>query len=265
MDIAYTEISESLKQKITRITGNLEFMNFKNFEILPGTENAFTAARKFADLDHEMKFIYREGYDPSDDEIEANTIDKNFLTFVGPPGCGKTHLGVSAIRSICENCGWHYEYWQVADLLRTLREKTEKQNDKQRNYESDGTWLESLRNHIEIDNSYNGIIKRLCGETPVTDFHYLLFDDLGVEKYSDWALEILQLIIDKRYINDDLYTIFTTNDFAWRRRDFPPRIRSRLLSGVVVPVTAGDYRLRIGKLSYLKAIHRSNKGSVVPK
>jgi hypothetical protein len=238
--IHFDKLTAPIKQRITRLTGRLDDMRLRNFDILPGTEDAFTAARKFACLDQDLKLVY--GVDASVEYMEANTLDVDFLTFVGPPGCGKTHLAVSTLRAYGETMGNPYEYWTTADLLRTLREKTVKQQDPPTEYFG-----------VNFDNSYDGIINRLCGETYPE--HYLLLDDLGVEKYSDWALEILQLIVDKRYIGElPLRTLFTTNDL----KKIPPRIRSRLLSGVVVPMTAPDYRLRAGKLSTLKAIQRND-------
>jgi hypothetical protein len=69
-----------------------------------------------------------------------------------------------------------------------------------------------------------------------------------IQDYNLWEFNVA---------DDVLPTIFTTNDL----KKIPPRIKSRLLSGVVVPMTAGDYRLRTGKLSTLKAIHTNSNVS----
>jgi DNA replication protein DnaC len=102
--IDYYSLPESIKAMITRLSGRLTEMTFQNFEILPGTEDAFTVARKFACLDQELKSVLTDS--TSDEYIDANTIlDVNFLTIVGPPGCGKTHLTVSTLHSLGESNG----------------------------------------------------------------------------------------------------------------------------------------------------------------
>lgn len=88
---------------------------------------------------------------------------------------------------------------------------------------------------------------------PLLDPHSLVvLDDLGAERPTDWALETIALIVERRY-DEDAQTFVTTNyppgDLAARlgHQDLVigQRIVSRLLDGAtVVKLDRGDLRAR---------------------
>jgi DNA replication protein DnaC len=256
----FEDLSDIELRHFTRLTGILDKMSFKNFEIQKGNERAFTAAWKWASLDERLNNIWS---DESEDRftkdvdyqnyIKTNELCSHLLTLCGDNGTGKTHLAVSSLRARGKNMGLPYEYWETSDLLHTLRTAAE--------FEKQGKELHRFPSFsgYSPDPSYSGIIQRLCGDKYPE--HLLLLDDIGTAKYSPWALEILQLIVDKRYISNSLPTIFTTNNIE----KLPPRIASRIKSGVVVPIIDKDYRETKGKLATLKATRPIRTGKEVPK
>lgn len=143
----------------------------------------------------------------------------HFLTFVGEPGRGKTHLALGI--------GWHWlendfglvRYWQVEGLLDDLRHGFRADTD-------------------ERISQFDALLNRVK-EVPL-----LILDDLGVEQSTPWARAKLDEIIDYRYLNA-AKTVFTTNLAPSK---LEPRIASRLQEGVVVVLDCGDYRLLKAKL-----------------
>ena len=163
-------------------------MKFETFNVTPGTQQAFEAAQRFG------------------------IGDKVFLTLVGDPGVGKTHLAVSVVQAWIKQ-ERPAKYVHVVELLDDLRRGY---GDPNRNYE------ERLA---------------LYKEVPL-----LVLDDLGAERDTDWALERLDQLIDWRYIHR-LHTVVTTNCAL---TSLPKRIASRLLDvrlGEVVALWGADYRL----------------------
>lgn len=143
----------------------------------------------------------------------------HFLTFVGEPGRGKTHLVLGI--------GWHWlennlglvKYYQVESLLDELRQ----------GFNADTT---------ERLFSFDEMLKWIK-EVPL-----LILDDLGVEQSTPWARAKLDEIIDYRYIRGEK-TAFTTNLAPAKLQ---PRIASRLQEGIVVVLECSDYRLAKAKL-----------------
>lgn len=117
----------------------------------------------------------------------------------GTPGNGKTHLAIAAmnryglLRSM---------FWKVPEYLAWLRRM-------------------SIENGHSLD-----ALTRPYREDDIL----LVFDDLGVEKASDWVGEQLYRVLDARY-ESRLPTIITTNHGS---KDIDPRIISRYSPGLVV-------------------------------
>lgn len=100
------------------------------------------------------------------------------LILFGDAGTGKTHLA-SAISNYLMDDFIPVKFGTFADLL------------------------DSLKDSFRTDRQTK-IVKTL-GEIPL-----LVIDDLGKERYTEWASQILFQVIDKRY-NKELPTIITTN------------------------------------------------------
>jgi len=161
----------------------------------------------------------------------ANANDKGLgLLFTGSNGTGKTHLAVAALRELAETHGVQGQFWDYHELMR------------------------------EIRNSYNPATALTEYELlePVIELPFLLLDDLGAWKMTDWMNDTLFYILNSRYMAKRP-TVITTNyqDVTreealaadpLRRREFlveriGQRLRSRLMEMcLIVRVTGSDHR-----------------------
>jgi len=143
----------------------------------------------------------------------SGKVKHHFLTFVGEPGRGKTHLALGI--------GWHWlennlglvKYYQVETLLDDLRHGFRVDTD-------------------EKAQQFDELLKWIK-EVPL-----LILDDLGVEQSTPWARAKLDEIIDYRYIREKK-TVLTTN---LAPEKLQVRISSRLGEGIVVVLECEDYR-----------------------
>jgi len=121
-----------------------------------------------------------------------------FLT--GGSGVGKTHMMVALLREHILHGVIGCAFISVPNLLRRIRNSYDEES-----FEKEETLI---REYTEVS--------------------VLFLDDLGVEKVSDWVLQILYLIIDSRY-GDMKQTIISSNlsldDLSLR---FDDRIASRI-------------------------------------
>jgi DNA replication protein DnaC len=133
------------------------FLTYPNEKLL----NAVSAARRFAD--------------------HFPVVDKGLL-IIGPPGIGKTHLAISALKQAVTTTGVRAKYYDTRGLLTQIR-----------------STYNSLTKTAEMD-----IIR------PVMEAGLLILDDLGAERLTDWVEETMNVIVNARY-NAKLPTIFTSN------------------------------------------------------
>lgn len=143
------------------------------------------------------------------------------LILSGSAGSGKTHLAVAILREWVRQQRIKVNFIEgngifitVPDLLLQIRQVFNDRSDK---------------SEAEIVNKYSKV-------------DYLLLDDLGAEKSTEWSITTLYTIIDQRY-RQELPTIVTTNlTIDQIGQQISERIASRLSSGKVIKINAPDYR-----------------------
>jgi len=142
--------------------------------------------------------------------IKCAVYPKTSLYIHGPTGCGKTHLATAIIRQLYPHC----EILKPMDIFREVR------------------GCESVRQE-------NTVLERLSSVN-------LLIDDLGVEKGSDFALQTIYEIMDKRWMSGAGGLIITSNlDLDGLSRKLgDDRIVSRIAGMCrIVALKGKDYRL----------------------
>jgi len=153
---------------------------------------------------------------------EYPAVDRGLL-FMGAAGVGKTHLAVSILRDLIDK-GFAGLFYEFGSLLK------------------------------EIQDSYNPVSKSSEFKVlaPVYQADVLVLDELGATVPTDWVLDTMYQIINKRY-NDKKLTIFTTNYLDQPGSDNQKlladrvtyRLRSRLYEMCTNVVIDGeDYRRR---------------------
>ena len=108
-------------------------------------------------------------------------VDKG-LFLIGPPGIGKSHLAVAAMKAAVLRTGARSLFYPVPELLKLIR-----------------STYDRVARMAEMD-----VLK------PVLEADLLVLDDLGAEKTSEWVDETLNLVVNTRY-NERRPTIFTSN------------------------------------------------------
>ncbi len=99
----------------------------------------------------------------------------------GPPGVGKTHLAVSALRRLSER-GFQTVFFDYQALLQRIKDSYNKS--------SRSVDRNAYRRALEAE--------------------ILLLDDLGAHRATDWVFDTVTAIINHRY-NEDKPVIVTTN------------------------------------------------------
>lgn len=163
---------------------------------------------------------------------DAFPVPEAGLLFLGPCGVGKTHLAVAIQRALLVEKGVAGVFYDFRDLLK------------------------------EIQNSYNPVSQTSEMDVlqPVLRAEFLVLDDVGAGKPSDWVKETLAHIINQRY-NEKRATLFTSNFldvYDEKRPDqdtleerIGTRLRSRLFEMCkVVMLQGGDFRKSVKQAAY---------------
>lgn len=137
------------------------------------------------------------------------------LLMTGREGTGKTHLAVAILKEVL-NKGYSGLYWNVPELFLELRRRMDASAE-----ESEADLFDVAR-RVDL----------------------LVLDDLGAERTSEYVLDRLYVLINRRY-EDDSATIITTNrSLAELKQQLTPRIASRIAEMcVIMEFPEGDYRL----------------------
>lgn len=147
------------------------------------------------------------------------------ILFTGKTGCGKTHLAVAIIRELVKRA-WAHEikFITAPELLLEIR----------------ATFRPSIRKYDDGGRCEADTEQDVLDKYSKCDL--LLLDDLGSEKVSDFTIQSLYLVIDRR--NRDLRpTIVTTNlSLEEIETQIDARMASRLADMKVVKLTMPDYR-----------------------
>jgi DNA replication protein DnaC len=136
---------------------------------------------------------------------------------MGPCGVGKTHLAVSAMKTIIlrGHSGLFYDY---RELLKAIQDSY--------NPENQATEMSVLE--------------------PVLKTEILVLDDVGSSKPSPWALETVGHILNTRY-NDKRVTLLTTNFLDTEAGSANPSAPPSRVAGMRAPSVEDSLTERIGK------------------
>lgn len=138
------------------------------------------------------------------------------LLMSGREGTGKTHLAVAILKEVIAK-GYSGMYWNVPELFLELRRRMEPGAE-----ENEGDLFDAARRA-----------------------DLLVLDDLGAERTSEYVIDRLYVLINRRY-EDDSATIITTNrTLPELKQQLSPRIASRIAEMcVIMEFPEGDYRLQ---------------------
>ena len=135
-----------------------------------------------------------------DQVIEWLKNNKNFLVYLGNPGCGKTYFCSSLIPWIHLKLRT-YRYWKESDLMKKLRGGIS---------DIKGSYLQTLEYMI--------------------DHQMVMYDDMGSTDMTEWRKEIISELINNRY-ESQKPTVITSNMTREEiQNQFGKRIYSRIFS-----------------------------------
>jgi DNA replication protein DnaC len=149
------------------------------------------------------------------------------ILFLGPPGVGKTHLAVAALRTLIQDHGVVGLFVDFRDLIKTL----------QASYDPVSQMTEM----------------QVLG--PLFQAEVVVLDDLGASKMTEWVRDTIGHIVNSRY-NDRKVTLITSNlsDESSAKESTRPSLTDRIGAAVrsrlhemcvVVSIRGEDYRDKV--------------------
>lgn len=154
------------------------------------------------------------------DQVKAicRTFPKESILLSGKTGCGKTHLAVATLREFII--------------------KSETPIYSNPIFITSPELLLHIRSCFATNSDEFALVDRYS-KAPV-----LILDDLGADKATEWAVNTLYLIIDRR--NKDLLPTFITTNLSIQEieNQYGARIASRLSDMKIVEIKMADYRKR---------------------
>ncbi len=142
---------------------------------------------------------------------------KKGLLFIGCTGSGKTHLAVGILKAIIEK-GYTGYYGNVVDFLAALRNT----------FSGDSTVKE-----MDIFDKFMAV-------------DFLVLDDIGAEKPSDWMRDRLYMLVNRRYESNLPILVTTNKDIVELEEHVGKRTVSRLceMCQIIEDFPDDDYRMK---------------------
>ena len=171
-----------------------------------------------------------DDFKPERIEKLPDKIEPPGIFIFGSPSVGKTHLAAALVRR---------------ELQHHVIQGTEHKNQVM----ISGWWSNAHNILAEIRNTFGNkeghseldLVKRYVS------YDFLIIDDLGTEKQSEWALAIICNIIDNR-MNMDRTTLITSNLSVKSWGELDTRIVARLSAYTVVKFAGEDKRKEKGRM-----------------
>lgn len=160
-----------------------------------------------------------------------------FLFVHGCCGCGKSYLS-SAIKYAFNTTGIQSDLFFCSDMFLRLRNSFKNKDEDEDEFKLIKKYAPDETKLVDKKGVYFGSSKE-----EVPNKHVAIFDDVGAQKISEYAIEAWYNIIDRRYMFQHP-TMFTSNlslkEISICMTD---RIASRLASGKVFELKGPDRRL----------------------
>ena len=157
------------------------------------------------------------------DLIEAAEEPKRGYLLQGNPGTGKTLMGCIALNELMLR-------WTKSGRFLSLSR----------------TYFQKLRDTYSADSERYGhtwsMLEELC------NMPYLVIDDFGIQRGTEWEIEMLYDLVDARY-GDQRFTVVTTNQPLDELKNLADgRIYSRLVEMCQpIPMDGPDYRMHLNE------------------
>lgn len=198
----------------------LKFRNF-SFETFKGSDEIKKILLKYSD-----SFVRDIQYINGRSLFDSGLLQyPGSVLFLGKTGCGKTHLAISIVRELIKRNAIHDVCFITApelllEIRATFKPSARKFNDS---------------GQCEADTESDVLDK-------YSNCELLVLDDLGAEKVSDFTIQSLYLVIDRR--NRNLKPTLVTTNLSLEEIEtlIDARMASRLADMKVIKLNLPDYR-----------------------